>query len=542
MEFDDPLFEVSTDKVDSEIPSPYDGVIVEILVGSGETVPVGTPLVRIGAPGATAGPSGADRLPSAAHGVAAAGGPALGDAASPSMGGSEGMAGEDPGFSVPSGVVHDITMPKLGETVTEGTIGRWLKHAGDTVEFDDPLYEVSTDKVDSEIPSPYDGVMLEVLVQEGETAPVGTVLARIGEPGAQAAPTGAPAPATSAPAASAPAAAAPAGSATPSADRNGRMLSPLVRRLVAEAGLDVSAITGSGAGGRIRREDVERAIAASEGQARQAVPAQPASAAPAAPEREPAAGPPPVVEPRAARPAAQLGPRDEAVPLPRMRLAIAERMTQSVRIAPHVWTSVEVDLDSVEQVRARHKARFRSEEGMSLTQLAFVARAVCDALRAFPNVNSSVDMESKSRILHHYVNLGLAVDLNEQGLVAPVIRDADELNLRGLARAIRAAAQKATSGKLAPDDLTGSTFTITSPGPIADYASAPIINQPNSAILSLNIITRRPVAVGDTIAIHPITILGFCYDHRAFDGVTASRFMAHVRDSLQDRDWDAEVG
>ena len=249
-----------------------------------------------------------------------------------------------------------------------------------------------------------------------------------------------------------------------------------------------------------------------------------------------------MTEPRPARPAAQLGPRDEAVPLPRMRLAIAERMTQSVRIAPHVWTSVEVDLDAVEQVRARRKARFRSEEGMSLTQLAFVARAVCDALRAFPNVNSSVDMESKSRILHHYVNLGLAVDLNEQGLVAPVIKDADELNLRGLARAIRATAQKATSGKLAPDDLTGSTFTITSPGPIADYASAPIINQPNSAILSLNIITRRPVAVGDTIAIHPITILGFCYDHRAFDGVTPTRLNAHVRDNQQDRNRDAEVG
>ena len=182
--FDDPLFEVSTDKVDSEIPSPYDGVIVEILVGSGETVPVGTPLVRIGGPGATPAVSGAGRLPSAAHGVAAAGGPALGDPASPSMGGSEGMAGEDPSYGVPIGVVHDITMPKLGETVTEGTVSNWLKQVGDTVAFDDPLYEVSTDKVDSEIPSPYDGVLLEILVANGDTVPVGEVLGRIGMPGA----------------------------------------------------------------------------------------------------------------------------------------------------------------------------------------------------------------------------------------------------------------------------------------------------------------------------------------------------------------------
>ncbi len=534
--FDDPLFEVSTDKVDSEIPSPADGVIVEILVASGDTVPVGAPILRIGAPGSALGPTGAARLPSAAHGVAAAGGPALGDAASPSMGGSEGMAGEDPGYSVPTGVVHDITMPKLGETVTEGTIGRWLKQAGDTVAFDDPLYEVSTDKVDSEIPSPYDGVLTEILVQEGETAPVGTVLARIGEP--DAAPPAAPA---------TPHASVGSGASLPAAPvptaGNGRLLSPLVRRLAAENSIDLATVSGSGVVGRIRREDIERAIAT-------ASPSTPTVAAPpptpVVPGPAPGGGPVPVtpaapIAPTAtAGPATPLGLRDEPVPLPKIRLIIADRTVHSLRIAPHVWTSVEVDLDAIERIRARHKDRFRREEGMSLTQLAFVARAVCDALRAFPNVNSSLDIDTETRILHHYVNLGIAVDLNEQGLVAPVIRDADTLNLRGLARAIRAVAQKATGGKLVPDDLTGSTFTITSPGPIADYASAPIINQPNSAILSLNMITRRPVAVGDVIAIHPMTILGFCYDHRSFDGVTASRFMAHVRDSLQGRDWEVE--
>ena len=217
-------------------------------------------------------------------------------------------------------------------------------------------------------------------------------------------------------------------------------------------------------------------------------------------------------------------------------------MTQSLRVAPHVWTSVEVDLEAIEVVRSRHKARFRKEEGMSLTYLGFVARAVCDALRTFPVINSSVDLEAKTRTLHRAVNLGIAVDLNEQGLVAPVVKDADALNLRGLARAIRAAAGKATSGKFTADDLTGSTFTITNPGPIGDYASAPIINQPNSAILSTNMVARRPTVVGDAIAIHHMTILGFCYDHRAFDGVTASRFLAFIRDALQDRDWEAEIG
>ena len=201
-----------------------------------------------------------------------------------------------------------------------------------------------------------------------------------------------------------------------------------------------------------------------------------------------------------------------------------------------------MDLEAIEQVRRRRKDRFRREEGMSLTYLSFIARATCDALRAFPAVNSSIDMDAKARILHHYVNLGIAVDLNEQGLVAPVVRDADALNLRGLARGIRAAADKVASGKFSPDDLAGSTFTITNPGPFGDYASAPIINQPNVAIMSTNIVSRRPTAVGDAVAVHHMTILGLSYDHRAFDGVTASRFLAYIRDILQTRDWEAELG
>jgi 2-oxoglutarate dehydrogenase E2 component (dihydrolipoamide succinyltransferase) len=261
--------------------------------------------------------------------------------------------------------------------------------------------------------------------------------------------------------------------------------------------------------------------------------------APAPPVTAPAR-PAPAAAPAAA--AAKLGPRDEAQPLSRMRLAIGEAMIASLRTAPHVWTSVEVDLQAIEDLRRHHKERFRREEGVSLTYLSFIARATCDALRAFPVVNSSVDMQAKTRILHHYVNLGIAVDLSEQGLVAPVVRDADGLNLRGLARAIRAAADKVNGGKFTNDDLTGSTFTITNPGPFGDYASAPIINQPNAAILSTNMVSRRPTAVGDAVAVHYMTILGFCYDHRAFDGVTASRFLAYIRDALQDRNWEAELG
>ena len=436
-------------------------------------------------------------------------------------------------------------MPKLGESVTTGTVTRWLVAVGDTVDFDDPLLEVSTDKVDSEIPSPFSGVLLEILVPEGETVDVGTDLARVGEPGAEApsaapsavspAQAAVPAPvATSAPAlvpASVPAAA-------PAGNGGGPLLSPVVRQLAAQHGIDLSTVQGSGATGRIMREDVEAAIARAAA-APSVTPAPPAAVV-SAPPVTASAPPAPSAAPAAV--AAKLGPRDEAQPLSRMRLAIGERMIASLRTAPHVWTSVEVDLQAIEDLRRRHKERFRREEGMSLTYLSFIARATCDALRSFPVVNSSVDMQAKTRVLHHYVNLGIAVDLNEQGLVAPVVRDADGLNLRGLARAIRAAADKVNGGKFTNDDLTGSTFTITNPGPFGDYASAPIINQPNAAILSTNMVSRRPTAVGDAVAVHYMTILGFCYDHRAFNGVTASRFLAYIRDALQDRDWEAELG
>lgn len=522
VEFDDPLFEVSTDKVDSEIPSPYDGVILEILAQPGDTVPVGAPVLRIGGKGTPV----ENRLPSASHAVAAAGGRSLAEPSAPSMGGSEGPAIEAAGMSTPSdGAVYEVTMPKLGESITEGTIGSWLKQVGEDVAFDDPLFEVSTDKVDSEIPSPYDGTILEILVHGGETVPVGTVLARIGDK------SGSPAGGGAQPATAAATPAVPAAPVMPAAGNGGgRLLSPLVRRLVAEHGLDVSAITGTGAGGRIRREDVQKAVAA-----QGARPAAPAAAAAPAPAATPAA-------PAAAKAVkAVVDERDEVVPLSRIRLITANTLKASQTLAASVWTSVEVDFDNVERFRGQYKTQFKKETGASLSYLPFISRATCDALRAFPTVNSAIDLEAKTMTLHPYVNLGIAVDLDEQGLVVPVVKGADSLNIRGIASEIATKAAAARAKQLSNKEMTGSTFSITNPGPWASYASAPIINQPNVAILCTDGVKRRPVAVGDAIAIHPVGIIGLVYDHRAFDGSTASKFLLHIRDSLEKRDWAAEL-
>lgn len=421
--------------------------------------------------------------------------------------------------------IQEIHMPKLGESVAEGTIGDWLKKVGDTVAFDEPLFLIESDKIVTEFPSPAEGVLLEIVVPAGETAPIGTVVARIGPAGAKAG--GKPQAAVPAQPAATPAvtAAAPvAARSTPPARRGGQPLSPLVRRLAAEHHVDLSQISGSGAGGRIMREDVQAAIAKQpRGSARTATAATTAAAAVA---------PPPV----------SAHGRDDVVPLSRVRLITAQRMVESRRISPHVWTSVEVDLENVARLRAQHKDRFRRETGAGLTFLPFIMRAVCEALRAFPAVNASIDVERKTMTLHGAVHLGIAVDLDEKGLLAPVIRNADALTVRGLAEALTRVANAAKQGTLQAGDLQGSTFTITNPGPLGSYASAPIINQPNVAILATDGVARRPAVVGDGIAIRHMGILGFSYDHRAFDGVTAARFLDRVRKSLQEWSWDGEIG
>jgi len=328
------------------------------------------------------------------------------------------------------------------------------------------------------------------------------------------------------------------------------VLSPVVRRLAAEHGLDLSRVAGSGAGGRIMREDVLAAVAGSGRIAVAAAPA-PTAAAPAPPAVTAlAAAAPAVTAPASAAPAvpAQAAPTastpaagDEVVPLSRIRIVTAERMVESRRTSAHVWTSIEVDLERVEGVRQKHKAKFRQSEGASLTYLPFIARACCDALRAIPVLNCSIDMTAKTMTLHHYVNLGIAVDVPQQGLMAPVIKNADTLNLRGLARAIKDVGDRAKNRKLRAEDLTGSTFTISNPGPMGTYASAAVINQPNVAIITTEGVARRPVAVGDAIGIHHTCVLGLSYDHRALDGVAAAQFLAYIRDALQDRDWEAEL-
>jgi 2-oxoglutarate dehydrogenase E2 component (dihydrolipoamide succinyltransferase) len=315
----------------------------------------------------------------------------------------------------------------------------------------------------------------------------------------------------------------------------------VVRRLAAEHGIDLSSITGSGAQGRIMREDVLAALAGAPPATQSAPPSapQPAEAQPRAQVAAPTV--PLVAPPATAAPSNGSERADEIRPLSRIRLVTAERMVESKRISPHVWTSVEVDLEAIEQIRLRHRERFRAEHGCSLTYLAFIARAVADGLRAFPTVNASVDMENRTLVLHRRVDLAIAVDLDEQGLMAPVIRDADLLNLRGMARAIKRVGDGAKNRTLTSDDLSGSTFTLTNPGPLGSFASAPIINQPNVAIMSTEGVTRRPTVVGDAIAIHHMCVLGFSYDHRAFDGVTAARFLGYVRDALQSRDWETEL-
>jgi pyruvate dehydrogenase E2 component (dihydrolipoamide acetyltransferase) len=493
-----------------------------------------------------------------------------------------------------------VTMPQLGETVTEGTILSWAKQAGESILEDEVLVEISTDKVDTEMPSPASGVISEILVQAGETVAVGTAIAIIGEPAEMVAPeeptieptsipamgpTGTPAMGpTGTPSEAAPAAVPPPPAPAPvvSGDSSRRaILSPVVRRLAAEHDVDLDLVPGSGDGGRITRKDVERYMAAEP-----AVPVAPAPApaptpaadvasappAPPTPEPEseaavavPAPAPDPIVEavPPAAVPAATAvtmdrastpptkvtitaGGLDEVVEIPRLRRTIADHMIHAKRTAAHVWTSTEVDYEQVEHVRAAHRERFKADEGFSLTYLPFIARAMMDALSAYPVVNSSLDLEAGTVTYHHGVNLGVAVDLETQGLLVATVRGADGLTLKGLARSIRQIAEKARDGDLEPDDISGSTFTITNPGPFGSYLSAPIINLPNVAILSTDTIKKRPTVVTlpdgtDTIAVRHIGYLGLTWDHRAFDGSVATKFLNRIRTNLETWDWDQEL-
>jgi pyruvate dehydrogenase E2 component (dihydrolipoamide acetyltransferase) len=512
----------------------------------------------------------------------------------------------------------DITMPQLGETVTEGTITRWLKQVGDQIAEDDVLFEVSTDKVDSEVPSPSAGYLAEILVQEGETVDVGTKLAVItaeapsgGGDGGGTQTAAAPAETQTdqadgaepdhseepqkteaAPAAqdggkaveeeraedeepAAPAAEAPAQPAPPTSQRPvaggpagpggtrpaddrppsgpgaggpSKVLSPVVRRLIAEHNLDPSQIQGSGAGGRITRADVlalidRQGTTAGNGGSAPAQPAQEAPPAQKAPEK---AAPAPQAAAPTPAPAAEVtaGDRDTVVPFTNIRRRTAEHMVRSKHTSAHTVVVMEVDYSGVEKVRQAAKQRFKEQEGFSLTFLPFIARAVIDAISEWPNLNSSVGNDEL--IVHNFVNLGIAVDLNFEGLLVPVIHDADGKRLRALAREISTLAARARAKRLTMDDISGGTFTITNAGPFGTLMTVPVINQPQTAIVATDGVRKRPVVVespngDDAIAIHPVGNLVLSFDHRAFDGAYASAFMATVKEILETRDWSTEL-
>jgi 2-oxoglutarate dehydrogenase E2 component (dihydrolipoamide succinyltransferase) len=450
----------------------------------------------------------------------------------------------------------DITLPQLGETVTEGTITKWFKKVGDTVAADEPLFEVSTDKVDTEVPSPISGTLTEIRVAEGDTVPVGTVIAVVGVSGAAPAPAPAPVVAAgvvTAPVVAAPVVAAPAPApvvAAPAATSN-KLLSPVVRRLVAEHGIDVNALVGSGPGARITREDVLDHID------RNGLKATPVNAAPAPAAAPVVAAPAPVVAAPApaavaaapasapvSRPAVVSSDREQVVALSKIRKLTGSHMIMSKSTSPHAFSVVEVDYSNVDRARAAIKESWKAGEGFSLTYLPFISRAVIDALREFPHLNASIDGDNL--IVHGYVDLGIAVDLDYTGLLVPVVRNADGKRIRAIAREINDLASRARNRKLSPDEIQGGTFTISNNGSAGSVLTMPIINQPQVAILSTDAIVRKPVVVtaadgSESIAIHPVGNLAMSWDHRAFDGAYSGRFLARVKQILESQDWSAEL-
>jgi 2-oxoglutarate dehydrogenase E2 component (dihydrolipoamide succinyltransferase) len=433
----------------------------------------------------------------------------------------------------------DVVMPQMGESIVEGTLTKWLKKPGERVERDEPLFEISTDKVDTEIPSPAAGTLAEVLVEEGATVGIKTVLARIqeGDGAAVSAPAEAAAPAAAAPAAapppSAPAAAAPTPAPAdedvlPVAEPSGP-LSPLVRRMAREHNIDLSRVQGSGAGGRITKQDVEAYLA--HGAPAAAAPARAGeSPAPPAP-RAPAT---PATPATPAPPSRGVGARIE--PMGTMRAKIAEHMLASKRTSAHVTTVHRVDMTKVARMRERHKADFQARHGFSLTYLPFIARAAVAALREFPLLNASLD--GNNIVYHNDINIGIAVAL-ENGLIVPVIRAADEKNVLGLQRAIVDLATRARSRQLKPDEVQGGTFSITNFGSFGSLMGTPIINQPQVAILGVGTVDKTPVVLDDAIAIRSICHLSLSFDHRLIDGALADQFMGKVKQALES--WSEEV-
>ena len=469
----------------------------------------------------------------------------------------------------------DVTMPQLGETVTEGTITRWFKQVGDLISADEPLFEVSTDKVDSEVPAPSSGVLSEIRIAEGDTARVGTVLAVIADPSVRAteapaaepptaplvealpsppepppaavvvmappvappiaAPAPSPEPATPVPApesVAVPPVATPSGAVVATA----ALTTPVVRRLIAEHGLDPASITGTGEGGRITRKDVLDAAGSPGGATPPAVLFVPVAPAPT----------PPALDdtPTQAESVQDATRGDVVVPFTNMRRRTAEHMLRSKATSAHVYTSVEVDFERVQRVRAANAPEWKQREGFSLTYLPFIARAFCDTIDDDPNVTASV--VDDTLVVHSDVHLAIAVDLDFGGLIAPVIRGADGMRLRAIAREMRDLATRARAKQLMPDEVLGGTFTITNPGPYGTFLTLPIINQPQVAILSTDGIAKQARVIegvdgGDLIAVRHVGMLALAWDHRAFDGAYAAAFLNGLKEHLEGHDWTSEL-
>ena len=550
VEVDEPLLEVSTDKVDTEIPSPAAGVLVKIVAQEDDTVEIGGELAVIGDAGEEAG---GDSAP-AAEEAPAEEAPA------------EEPAAAQPGSSGGSGEGTSVTMPALGESVTEGTVTRWLKAVGDEVAVDEPLLEVSTDKVDTEIPSPVAGILTEITAQEDETVEVGGQLAVIGseapaqqsapaeekpapkqEAPKQEAPKEAPKPAEQKPAAqqqapkveqAAPAPApkpvgtaattpkpAPQEESTPSGATP--YVTPLVRKLASQHGVDLSTVKGTGVGGRIRKQDV---LAAAEGGK-----AAGGEQKPAAP-----AGPAPGVRPELAK------LRGTTQKVNRIRQITAKKTLESLQTTAQLTQTFEVDVTKIAQLRAQAKKTFSEREGVNLTFLPFFAKAVVEALRAHPNVNASFDDSKKEITYHAAEHLGIAVD-TEQGLLSPVIHNAGDLSLAELARAIADIAERARKGGLKPDELAGGTFTITNIGSQGALFDTPILVPPQAAMLGTGAIVKRPVVVIDetgneSIGVRSMCYLPLTYDHRLIDGADAGRFLKTIKHRLEEGAFEADLG
>ena len=537
VELDEPIVEVSTDKVDSEVPSPVAGVLLEILVPEDETVEVGTEIARIGdASEASAAPAAA---PAAAPVEAAA--PAAAPAAP--------AAAPAPAATPAQGT--EVRMPALGESVTEGTVTTWLKAVGDAIDADEPLLEVSTDKVDSEVPAPVAGFLAEIRVPEDETVEVGTVVAIISETAPSAAPA-APAVAAAPVAPTAPVApAAPAAPAapvapvdpfpnastlaaaatgapvvaTPATATGSVYVTPIVRKLARDLGVDLATVSGTGVGGRVRREDVEAATAA-------------ARAAAAAPAPAPA----PAAKVEAVREPSPL--RGTTEKMSRLRQTIARRMVESLQTAAQLTTVIEVDATKVAALRARSKDAFLAKHGTKLTFLPFFVKAATEALAYHPKINATIN--DKEVTYFDYEHVGIAVD-TPRGLLVPVIKNAGDKDIAGIAASINDLAARTRDSKIGPDELSGGTFTVTNTGSGGALFDTPVLNMPETAILGVGTIVKRPVVMkgadgADVIAIRSMVYLALSYDHRLIDGADASRYLMDVKKRLEEGAFEADLG